>query len=110
MHPKSTTAAAPGLDEYLALFRLYQGELARPAESRGQRFTLLFEQVARLLDRPSPFNHSLPKPFREVAARYLAGDAATHRHFRYDENRHFFLSDLHDYLRLRAWRQERSGG
>lgn len=95
-------------EQYLRLLGFYGEELRKPIEPGGDRFELVFEQVVGLLGRPSPFNGTLPMPFTDVAHRYAAGDPATLRHFGYDENRQFFLSDLHDYLLLTA-RSEGNG-
>ena len=92
----------PEIDDYLALFRLYGDALDTPSEPGGQRFALLFDQVVRLLMAQSPLNSELPAPFLDVARHYRHHDPATLDHFRYDENRHFFLSDLYDLLRLKA--------
>ncbi|GAB6041098.1 hypothetical protein [Endothiovibrio diazotrophicus] len=98
---------APKIDDYLALFRLYEGALKEPVEPRGERFELLFDQVIRLLHSPSPLNNEIPFPFRDVARRFSDNDAATVEHFRYDENRQFFLSDLYDFLHLLAAKKSR---
>lgn len=93
---------APALDDYLRLLRLYERQLVTAADARGTRLQLPFAQVIRLLTTPSPFNNTLPAPFRDVARRLAAEDKAVVAHFRYDENRQFFLGDLLDYLRLRS--------
>ena len=98
---------APKIEDYLALFRLYEGALREPVEPRGTRFELLFDQVVRMLLRPSPLNLEIPLPFRDVARRFADNDPATVEHFRYDENRQFFLSDLYDFLHLTAARRGR---
>lgn len=86
----------------LRLLSFYGEELRKPTESSGSRFELVFEQVIGLLEKLSHSDESLPTPFLDVARRYAAGDPATTRHFGYDENRQFFLSDLYDYLLLTA--------
>lgn len=90
----------PKAEHYLRILDFYSDALREPVEPAGNRFELVFEQVVRLLARPSSFNDSLPAPFLDVAYRYAEGEAATLRHFGYDENRQFFLSDLYDYLLL----------
>lgn len=90
----------PTIDDYLGLLRLYDQALREPVEPRGERFTLLFDQVMRLLTRRSGINDEIPAPFRQVARRIGDNDAATVEHFRYDENRQFLLSDLYDFLQL----------
>ncbi len=99
----------PDIDDYLSLFRLYEQPLTVPAEPRGERLRFPFERVVRLLSLPSEFNRSLPSPFLEVAERYTHGDSATAAHFRYDENRQFFLSDLRDYVQLQAAKRRLRG-
>lgn len=91
----------PTLDDYLALFRLYGGDLGSIyLEPADERYRLLFDQVCRLLIRPSEFNLDLPPPFRRTAELYLAGDETTLATMRDPENRQFMLSDLSDYLDL----------
>jgi len=89
----------------MRLLRLYDAALREPTEPRGSRFELLFARVMGLLHRDSAFNRTLPAPFLDVARRIARGDAATVEHFSYDENRQFLLSDLYDYLALRALKE-----
>jgi hypothetical protein len=92
----------PRLDDYLELFRLYGDGLGEAyLEPEDERYRLLFEQFCRLLAQSSPFNATLPEPFRLTAKRYQAGDPATVAHMQVPENRNFMLSDLNDYLDLR---------
>lgn len=89
------------LDDYLKLFRPYEAQL-RDFNGRereyGGRFALLFRQVARLLVQDADINRLIPRMYLEVAHRYLATDPATVRHFAYEDNRHFFLSELREWL------------
>lgn len=89
------------LDIYLKLFEPYEQQLSdfdgREGDF-GHRFALLFRQAVRLLVVEEPFNTDIPKLFIEVAQRFLSNDPETVRHFSYEENRHFFLSDLYDWL------------
>ena len=103
----------PDLDDYLRLFAGYGDDIRSlhlaPDDSR---YSLLFEQVLRLLVKDSAFNATLPQPLRQTALRYRDGDAGTVRHMRWPENRHFLLSDLYDLLQLRrasAGRRGRAG-
>lgn len=96
----------PDLDDYIKLFGLYDGEKLHAAEAEG--IELLFEQAVRMIVRPSEFNHRLPLPFIEAADNYLNGDPATRKHFQYEENRQFMLSDLYDFIQLQALRRARS--
>ncbi|MET0116868.1 MAG: hypothetical protein ABW090_05545 [Sedimenticola sp.] len=92
------------LDAYLRLFEPYKEQLkqfdGREGEY-GSRFALLFRQVLRMLVRPEELNQQIPKLFVTVAHKYFAGDKETIRHFSYEDNRHFFLSDLYDWLQIR---------
>lgn len=91
----------PELQDYLSLFSLYEGKLDFTATGeKGGDYLFIFEQVIRLLLKPSPFNDSLPETFLTIAERYAFNDSATVSHFGYNENRQFFLSDLHDSLML----------
>ncbi|MEW6764711.1 MAG: hypothetical protein AB1344_02835 [Pseudomonadota bacterium] len=102
----------PGLADYVNLFLRYGESLgAIYQEPDGERYALLFAQVVRMLVKPSPFNLSLPEPFRISAHRYLRGDPATVEHLSDPANRHFMLCDLHDIVMLKGGlalkRQER---
>lgn len=90
-------------DTYYRLFAPYEDKL-RSFEGRegeyGARFALLFRQILRLLVLPGDLNELMPRTFAEVARRYLEGDPDTVKHFSYEDNRHFFLSDLLDWLKI----------
>jgi len=92
-----------GLDRYRQLFLPYQRQLhefsGREREFGG-RFALLFRQVTRLLVTDLPINDRIPRLYLTVAQRYLNQDAAIVRHFSYEDNRHFFLSELHEWLAI----------
>ena len=98
----------PTARHYFRILDAYSDALREAVEPRGNRFEFAFEQVMRLLVRPSSFNDTLPAPFLDVAHRYGAGDRATLKHFGYDENRQFFLGDLYDCLILEAARTRRA--
>lgn len=92
---------SPVLQDYLKLFALYEGKLDfSDGEDGGGDYLLIFEQVIRLLLKPSPFNDMLPDTFLSAAERYAFNESATESYFRYSDNRHFFLSDLYDSLQL----------
>lgn len=102
------------LDAYLKLFAPYVEQLRQFSGREGEyggRFALLFRQVVRLLMSSASINQQIPKPFIKVARRYLARDDETVRHFSYEDNRHFFLSDLYDWLQIqeRGRRMQRMG-
>lgn len=91
----------PDLHDYLKLFALYAGKLDFTIKGTvGGDYSLIFEQVIRLLLKPSAFNQTLPETFLAVAERYAFNEQATVTHFRYNENKQFFLSDLYDSLLL----------
>ncbi|WP_413207153.1 hypothetical protein [Rhodospirillum sp. A1_3_36] len=97
----STTT--PDLADYVHLFQTYGNDLGDLyQEPEDDRYALLFEQVTRLLVKPSPFNLTLAEPFRISAHRYLDGDPITVRHLKDPANRHFMLCDLHDWIMLRG--------
>lgn len=96
-----TAAGHPDLADFVDLFAIYGDDLgAIYQEPDDDRYALLFEQVVRLLVKPSPFTLSLPAPFRIAAHRYLDGDPGTVRHLGDPANRHFMLCDLHDLVML----------
>ena len=91
----------PKLHDYMKLFGLYAGKLDFTINgTKNGDYSFIFEQVIRLLLRPSEFNDSLPEPFLGVAERYAFAEPATVAHFKYNENKQFFLSDLYDSLML----------
>jgi hypothetical protein len=97
------TIDQPELEDYARLFHVYGehlGSLYR--EPDDDHYALLFEQVIRLLIRPSAFNLSLPEPFRLTAHRYHRGDPVTVKHLCDPANRHFMLCDLHDLVMLKG--------
>lgn len=104
----------PELKDYVALFEAYGRDLgALYQEPDDDRYALLFEQVIRLLVRPSQFNNGLPRPFSLSAQRYAARDPATVAHLSDPANRHFMLCDLHDLIMLTgglALKRQRASG
>ncbi|MEL6978947.1 MAG: hypothetical protein AAGM38_09740 [Pseudomonadota bacterium] len=97
------SGATPDLEDYASLFERYGADLgALYQEPEDDRYAFLFEQVARLLIRPSRFNLALPEPFRRAASLYLAGDAKAVAHLSRPANRHFMLCDLHDLIMLKG--------
>jgi hypothetical protein len=95
--------AKPDVQDYLKLFRQYAGDLGELyREPDDDRYALLFEQVIRLLVRPSPFNLSLPDTFRMTAKRYRDGHQPTVAKLRVPANRHFMLCELHDLIMLKG--------
>ena len=96
------SADHPDIDDYIHLFDIYGKDLGSIyTEPDDDRYALLFEQVIRLLIKPSPFNFSLPEPFRTSAHRYHDGDPGVVKHLSYPANRHFMLCDLHDLVKLK---------
>ena len=102
--------SGPDLDDYLRLFTLYRDLLREVEDPHGNRLELLFGKVAAMLVDHSPMNKGLPTTFCEVAQRWRRGESETRAHFSHDDNRFFFLSDLHDYLRLQALQDRRRDG
>ncbi len=91
----------PDLDTYLRLFTPYEQPLKDFSGREGEygaRFALLFRQTLRLLSTPSSFNERIPRTFLAVTDKYLSNEYEAVRHFSYEENRHFFLADLLDWL------------
>ena len=91
------------LETWFRLFEPYEHQL-RDFEGRdgeyGARFALLFRQALRLLLEEGELTEIMPRTFIEVARRYFDRDKETVRHFSYGDNRHFFLSDLLDWLKI----------
>jgi hypothetical protein len=97
------SASDPDIDDYLKLFERYGSDLGRIYQAPDDdRYALLFEQVVRLLVKPSAFNLSLPEPFRTSAHRYRSGHAATVKYLSRPANRNFMLCDLHDLIMLKG--------
>ncbi|MGB0681246.1 MAG: hypothetical protein ACPGOV_00980 [Magnetovibrionaceae bacterium] len=105
------TATDPTVGDYMQLFEAYGGDLGEIyREPDDERYAFLFEQIIRLLIKPSAYNLSLPEPFRISAHRYHDGDPKTLQHLGDPENRHFMLCDLNDYVLLNgglAWKRRR---
>lgn len=103
MHMRLKIEEPVDLDAYLKRFTPYREQLRQFSGRQGEyggRFALLFRQVVRLLAASAKINRQIPKPFIKVAQRYLEQDEETVRHFSYEDNRHFFLSDLLDWLQI----------
>jgi hypothetical protein len=95
------SATLPDIEDYVSLFQIYGDDLGRLyQEPDDDNYLFLFEQVARLLVKPSPYNLTLPEPFRRTAHRYLDHNPATLRQMSDPANRHFMLCDLHDLIML----------
>lgn len=93
----------PVLEDYLRLFQRYGEDLdSIYREPEDDHYEFLFTQCVRLLNQPSPFNRSLPEPFRTSARRYRDGEPTTRAWLEQPANRHFMLCDLHDYIKLKA--------
>lgn len=93
----------PGVEDYVDLFQRYGEDLGSIyREPDDDRYAFLFEQVVRLLIKPSPFNLALPEQFRTSAHRYHGGDPKTVEHLGDPANRHFMLCDLHDLVMLKG--------
>ncbi len=96
----------PDASDYLALFTQYRGDAGALdfgrvyLEPEDERYRLLFDQVCRLLVKPSRFTQAMPQEFRRTARLYLDGDSQTVARMRKAEMRHFMLSDLYDYVHL----------
>lgn len=97
------SAQQPDVEDYVHLFGAYGKDLGSVyREPDDDRYAFLFEQVIRLLIRPSLFNLSLPEPFRVAAHRYHEANPSTVKHLSDPANRHFMLCDLHDLVMLRG--------
>ena len=104
MADQAAQSPLEGLDEYLVLFTPYEQQLkdfAGREREYGGRFALLFRQVTRLLVRDLPVNGLMPRMYTNMAELYLARDKDTVRHFSYEDNRHFFLSELREWMAVR---------
>ncbi|CCQ74869.1 hypothetical protein [Magnetospira sp. QH-2] len=91
----------PDAKDYRTLFEMYGGDMSDIyLDTDEEHYRLLFEQVVRLLVKPSGYNATLPEPFRLTAQRYLDGHEDTVVQMEQAENRNFMLSDLYDFIRL----------
>lgn len=91
------------LETYLRLFAPYEAQMSEFTGRDGEyggRFALLFRQITRLLVQPANINRRLPKLYLSLAERYLSNDHDTVRHFSYEDNRYFFLSELLEWLKV----------
>lgn len=98
---QKTNETPVDLDAYLTLFRPYEAQLrdfgGRQREYGG-RFALLFRQVVRLLAQDASINRLVPKTYVAIAYRFLDRVPDTVMHFSYEDNRHFFLSELREWI------------
>ena len=103
MSLKKKIESSADLAAYYKLFSPYEEQLRQFKGREGEhggRFALLFRQVLRLLVQPTELNQLIPRTFIKVAQRYLAKEKEVVMHFSYEDNRHFFLSDLYDWLQI----------
>lgn len=103
MRKASQKSVALDVSDYLERFEPYAAQLTDFTvgdREYGGRFALLFRQVVRLLVLPDPFNDRIPALYRSVAQRYLNLEHDVVLHFSYEENRHFFLSELLEWMRI----------
>ena len=103
MISRKKTVNKADLETYYKLFAPYEEQLRQFRGREGEhggRFALLFRQILRLLVQPSELNQLVPRTFVMVAQRYLAKEREVVMHFSYEDNRHFFLSDLYDWLQI----------
>jgi hypothetical protein len=101
MNPGARTARAVDLDVYLTLFAPYEAQLrdfGGRERDYGGRFALLFRQIVGLLVQDAEINRLVPQTYVAVAERFLDRVPDTVRHFSYEDNRHFFLSELRDWI------------
>ncbi|WP_114416186.1 hypothetical protein [Marinospirillum perlucidum] len=96
---------APQLEDYQQLLEHYAEAIK---SQTTPRLELVFARVMRMLIQPSDFNASLPQPFVTTARRYLAKKPDALSHLRDPEVQQFFLSDLYDFVQLKALRKKRS--
>ncbi len=99
----------PELEDYVRLFSVYGKDLGtiythedNKQQGKSDPYAFLFEQLIKLLIKPSSFNLSLPKSFRIAAHRYHRGDKASLKHLQNVDNRNFLLCDLHDFIMLKG--------
>ena len=95
----------PRLDDYQQFLAFYQQSI-KSEKTVSLEFPL--QKVFTMLVQPSPFNSRLPGTFVEAARRYLQRKPDALRHFRDPEVQQFFLSDLHDYIQLKALQARRT--
>lgn len=103
MSPDAQHAEPLRVEDYLQLFDPYIAQLAdftAGEREYGGRFALLFRQVVRLLVRDDRLNDRIPGLYRSVARRYLERQHDVVLHFSYEENRHYFLGELLDWLKI----------
>jgi len=86
------------------LFAPYEAQLrdfGGRERNYGGRFALLFRQIVGLLVQDADINRLVPQTYVAVAERFLDRVPDTVRHFSYEDNRHFFLSELRDWIAVR---------
>jgi len=88
-------------EEILNIYRFFQKDGSLYLGDDPESLDMLFDAVVDAINDCGPLKAELPhnefvRPSREVAA----GDPGWVGHFEERDNRRFFLSDIHDYLRL----------
>lgn len=87
--------------EILSIYRFYGCDTNLYKSEDDEKIDDLFDAVVSAINESGPLKPHLPynefvRPSREVAK----GDPGWVGHFEERDNRRFFLSDVHDFLRL----------
>ena len=85
----------------LNIYRFYQKDGNLYLTADDETLDAIFEAVVAAINDCGPLKASLPyNEFVHPSKMTAAGDPGWVGHFEERDNRRFFLSDIHDYLRL----------
>jgi len=85
----------------LNIYRFFQKDGNLYLNEDVESLDMLFDAVVNAIDSCGPLKAQLPyNEFVRPSRKVLEGDEGWVGHFEERDNRRFFLSDIHDYLRL----------
>ncbi len=101
MNEKMKSVENEEASKILNIYRFFQKDGNLYLTEDVESLDMLFDAVVNAIDNCGPLKPLLPyNEFVRPSRKVLEGDAGWVGHFEERDNRRFFLSDIHDYLRL----------
>lgn len=101
MNVKMKKTKNPEAESILNIYRFYKKDGNLYLTEDNKSLDTLFEAVVDAINDCGPLKAQLPyMEFVHPSKQIAAGDEGWVGHFQERDNRRFFLSDIHDYLKL----------